>query len=117
MDIEQLRIFCLGKKATTESLPFGPDTLVFKVADKVFALCSINDYQFINLKCDPEKALELREEHPQYITPAYHMNKKHWNSVSIQMPTQTIIQLINHSYDLVVKSLPKHKQLALENEV
>jgi predicted DNA-binding protein (MmcQ/YjbR family) len=117
MDIEGFRNYCLAKKAVTEELPFGPDTLVFKVMGKMFALGALESVPFkISLKCDPERAIALRDEYPDHIEGAYHMNKKHWNSLEIEMlPPQLVIELIEHSYELVVKSLPKKLQQELEN--
>ncbi len=115
MYLETLRTFCLQKAATTESTPFGDDTLVFKVAEKMYALASFNpERNSVNLKCDPEYALELREKHPE-ITPGWHMNKKHWNTVQLGggLPDSLIFALVNHSYDLVVQSLPKSVQKSL----
>jgi len=119
MNIEQFRDFCLQKKGVTESFPFDQDTLVFKVAGKMFALTSLKDWeegiQFINLKCDPEYAIELRTTY-ESIDPGYHMSKKHWNSVRIykgELPYELISQLITHSYELVVKSLTKKQKEAL----
>ena len=109
MNIEYLRDYCLNKKAVTESFPFDETTLVFKVANKMFALSGLNNIPFkVNLKCDPERALELREEY-ECIKPGYHMNKNLWNTVS---PTEGLteklfLELIDHSYDLIVESLPK----------
>ena len=109
MDIEALRELCLAKKGSTEDFPFGEDTLVYKVAGKMFALCSLNENPFqLSLKCDPERAVTLREEFPRQISGAYHMNKKHWNSLlAEQLPADLVKDLVNHSYDLVVKGLPK----------
>ena len=81
MDVERFRLYCLQKPGVTEDLPFGPDTLVFRVIGKIFALCDVREFDGINLKCDHEWAVELRERH-EGITPGYHMNKKHWNTVS-----------------------------------
>jgi predicted DNA-binding protein (MmcQ/YjbR family) len=113
MNIEEFREFCLSKKAVTEHFPFDKDTLVFKVSGKMFALTSLKDWekgeQFLNLKCDPDYAQELRVEY-ESIEPGWHMNKKHWNSVRIckgELPIELIDKLIDHSYDLVVKSLAK----------
>ncbi|QAA82628.1 MmcQ/YjbR family DNA-binding protein [Aequorivita sp. H23M31] len=117
MNIEQFRSYCLSKKGTTESFPFGEDTLVFKVMDKVFALAALDSHPAtVNLKCDPEKAVELREEFDGLIVPGYHMNKKHWNTVEIggNLPPALIWELIDHSYCLVVKGLPKKLQLELD---
>lgn len=110
MYIDEFRDFCLALPGVEESLPFGPDTLVFKVGGKVFALAGLeNNPPWANLKCDPEYAVELREKHPETVTPGYHMNKKHWNSVQIQggIPEKLVRELIQHSYELVLESLPK----------
>lgn len=116
MDIEQFREYCLHFPAVTEELPFGPQNLVYKVKGKMFAICGIDDFEFVNLKCDPEKAIELREQHPQ-ITPGYHMNKAHWNSVLIgEIPQKLAKELITHSYELVKSGLPKKVQLEIELE-
>lgn len=108
MHIEALRDYCLSKKGVTEGLPFGPDTLVFKVGGKMFALAGLEPFDYINLKCDPEKALELRAEF-EGIRPGYHMNKEHWNSVYVDgtVHENLIIELIDLSYALVAESLPK----------
>jgi predicted DNA-binding protein (MmcQ/YjbR family) len=112
MNIEEFRNYCLSKKGVEETLPFGPDTLVFKVMGKMFALTGLDDDEFsVNLKCDPDRALELREEHPE-IRPGYHMNKHHWNTVSFDgdLEEDFLRELIDHSYDLIVSSLPKKKR-------
>lgn len=117
MDIETFRTYCLSKKGVTESFPFGEQTLVFKVMDKMFALSGLDDYPpTANLKCDPERAIELREEYDGLIRPGYHMNKKHWNTVEIEgnLPTHLITDLIDHSYDLVVQGLSKKLQAELK---
>lgn len=108
MNIEDFRDYCLLKAGVTEETPFGPETLVFKVGGKVFALTDIDTFGSINLKCDPERAEELREAH-DYVRPGYHMNKKHWNTVLIGtgIPGGQLRELIDHSYDLVRASLPK----------
>ena len=109
MDLAQFRKYCLGKPRTTESAPFGPDVLVFKVSDKMFALAALDEMPTtVNLKCDPDLALELRDRYEQ-VTPGYHMNKKHWNSVGIEsgIPDAKLRKMIDHSYDLVTKGLPK----------
>ncbi len=114
MNIEILRDYCLSKEAATESFPFDKSTLVFKVLDKMFALTSLEGELRFNLKCDPLRALELREQYYS-VTPGFHMNKKHWNTVIIdgELEQNQIFELIDHSYDLVVKSLPKYKQKEL----
>lgn len=107
MNIETLRNYCLSKKGATEEFPFGENTLVFKVSNKMFALTGLDAELSINLKCDPEKAIELREQYPA-VQPGYHMNKQHWNTVFIDgTVSQTLIfQWIDHSYDLVFNKLP-----------
>ncbi|TGD77193.1 MmcQ/YjbR family DNA-binding protein [Hymenobacter wooponensis] len=111
MNIEDFRDYCLLKAGVTEETPFGPDTLVFKVGGKVFALTDIETFGSINLKCDPERAVELREQH-EYVLPGYHMNKKHWNTVLIGTgaPLGQLRELIDHSYDLVRASLPRKQR-------
>jgi predicted DNA-binding protein (MmcQ/YjbR family) len=113
MDIEQFRNYCISKPGVSEECPFGPDTLVFKVMGKVIALCSLNDFQSINLKCNPEKAIELREEYSGII-PGYHMNKALWNTVYFnQIPVKLLKELIQHSYELILKSITKNKRKEL----
>ncbi len=114
MNIEILRHYCLSKKEVTESFPFDETTLVFKVAEKIFALTSLEGELRINLKCNPIKAIDLREKHYSII-PGYHMNKKHWNTVIVngELDQSQLFELIDHSYDLVIKSLPKYKQKGL----
>jgi predicted DNA-binding protein (MmcQ/YjbR family) len=112
LDLEQIRDYCLNKKLTEEAMPFGDGVLVFKVAGKMFLLVSLDsDPMTINAKCDPEKAIELREEYSS-ITPGYHMNKKMWNTISIDgsIPFTKIYELINHSYLEVVKGMSKKLQ-------
>ncbi len=102
MNIETIREFCISKKGATEGFPFGEDTLVFKAGGKIFALVNLDGELSINLKCDPEFALELRERYSS-VTPGYHMNKKHWNTVIINgsIPDKEIFSWIDHSYQLV----------------
>ncbi len=104
MNIESLRDYCILKQNVTESFPFGEETLVFKVDGKIFALVNLEGDFTINLKCDPALALELRERYSS-VTPGYHMNKKHWNTVFIDgsVPDKEIFSWIDHSYDLVFK--------------
>ena len=108
MNIEEYRNFCLAMPGVTEGFPFGPETMVFKVMDKMFALTNIETYEFVNLKCDPERAVTLREEY-EGISPGWHMNKVHWNSVktSADVENELFKELIRHSYELVASSLPK----------
>ena len=116
MNIEEYRDYCLSKKGVTESFPFDEATLVFKVMNKMFALTGVESFEFVNLKCDPEKAIEFREEY-NGILPGYHMSKKHWNSVylSKDVSDKLIYQLIDDSYDLIVSSLTKKLQRELES--
>ncbi|GEQ84512.1 hypothetical protein ULMS_00200 [Patiriisocius marinistellae] len=116
MHVEDFRAYCLTKKGVTESFPFDENTLVFKVMGKMFALCGLNRLPTqVNLKCDPERAIELREEYDGLIVPGYHMSKIHWNSILIQdnVPQPLIIELIDHSYELVIKTLTKKLQAEL----
>jgi predicted DNA-binding protein (MmcQ/YjbR family) len=117
MDIEAVRTYCLEKQGVTEELPFGPDALVFKVAGKMFALAALETIPFrVSLKCDPEKAIDLREEYPDHIEGAYHMNKRHWNSLQTEsLPPKLVKELIDHSYSLVVSGLSKKLQQELQN--
>ena len=110
------REYCLSKTGVTESFPFDEQTLVFKVMDKMFALTNVDNFVSVNLKCDPEKAVTLREEY-EAVTPGYHMNKKHWNTVEINgtIADDLIISWVDHSYNLVVSGLPKAKKLALQS--
>ena len=114
MNIEEFRDYCLAKSGVTEEMPFGPDTLVFKVGGKVFALTDINTFSSINLKCDPERAIALRDQF-ESIKPGYHMNKKHWNTVVLdsQISNNLLLELIDHSYHLVYSGLKKSEQLKL----
>jgi predicted DNA-binding protein (MmcQ/YjbR family) len=108
MNIEEYRDFCLSLPGATEELPFGPDTLVFKVGGKIFALTSLQTFASFNVKCDPEQAVELRERY-DYVLPGFHMNKKHWNTILVGAGATLTQQRqwITHSYQLVVASLPK----------
>jgi len=112
-DIEFIREYALKKKNVTEEFPFDFVTLVFKVKGKIFILLSLDDNPVeLNLKCDPELALDFRERF-ESVRPGYHMNKKHWNTVVIDgsIPTKEILKMIDHSYDLVVQGLPKGKKV------
>lgn len=103
MDIEQFRDFCLSLAGTTEDFPFDENILVFKVNNKIYALTDITEFEYINVKCNPEKAEELRAEY-EAVKPGFHMNKKHWNSIYIhQLPEALIHEWIKDSYDLVKK--------------
>ncbi|MBS1636400.1 MAG: MmcQ/YjbR family DNA-binding protein [Bacteroidetes bacterium] len=115
MNIEELREYCLSKKGVEESFPFDNETLVFKVKGKIFLLSGIsrNPLQF-NAKCDPDKAIELRETY-SCVMPGYHMNKAHWNTIVCDgsVSKKLILEWVDHSYDLIVKSLPKKLQAEL----
>ena len=114
MTLEELRVYCAGKKGVTYDTPFGPDVLVFRVMGKMFALAPLDLFETVNLKCDPERAVELREQHAG-ITPGYHMNKQHWNTVSTtgDVSEKLLRELVDHSYDLVKASLPKKVREAM----
>lgn len=116
MFLEELRTYCLAKPGVTEHFPFDNRTLVFKVMNKMFALCDVEDFASVNLKCDPERAIDLRERYDA-VKPGYHMNKQHWNTVSINsdVPDNMLFELTDHSYDLIVASLPKKVQNELES--
>lgn len=104
MNIEQLQEYCLRKEDAEETLPFGPDTLVYKVNGKVFLLTGLDNHPLrFNVKCDPDRAIELREEYPDHVLPGFHMNKKHWNTVVADgtIPSKQVREFIDHSYDLV----------------
>jgi len=118
MNLEELREYCLSFKGSTESLPFGDFALVLKVQGKMFALIPLDNPETqITIKCDPERAISLREEY-SVIVPAWHFNKKHWNTVIIDpiISNDFLCELIQHSYDLVVSGLPKKLREELENE-
>jgi predicted DNA-binding protein (MmcQ/YjbR family) len=109
MDIEELREYCLSLPAVTEEFPFGPDVLVFKVGGKMFALTNLENFPTtFNAKCEPERAVELRERHPA-IVPGWHMNKKHWNTVTLDgsLSGDLVRELVDHSYELVVAGLTR----------
>ncbi|MEN8139032.1 MAG: MmcQ/YjbR family DNA-binding protein [Bacteroidota bacterium] len=108
MNIEEVREYCTSKKGCEETFPFDEETLVFKVMGKMFALMPLEKNSTINLKCDPDRSIELREKYDS-ITPGYHMSKKHWNTInySDNFPRKLLTELIDHSYELVVSSLTK----------
>jgi predicted DNA-binding protein (MmcQ/YjbR family) len=116
MNIEEFREYCIAKKGVTEELPFGPDTLVYKVMGKMFALTSLDSETFkVSLKCDPVKAIELRDEF-DYIIGAYHMNKIHWNTVNCERSTTIQLkELTDHSFDLVISGFPKKLKTEFDN--
>ncbi len=109
MHIEAFLDYCLSKPGVEETAPFGPDTLVMKVMGKMFAATGLDEEEFrVNLKCEPQRAMELREQYPQII-PGWHMNKVHWNTVYFEqgLPEELLRELIDHSYDLVVSGLTR----------
>jgi len=110
MNIEEVREYCISKKAVTESFPFDETTLVFKVMNKMFCLLGLDDIR-VSLKNDPEKNIEFRV-HYSAIIPGYHLNKEHWNTINLDgtVPTQLLKEMIDESYQLIVESLPKKKQ-------
>ena len=112
MNIETLREYCLSKNQVTETFPFGEETLVFKVVGKIFLLTGLENPDRFNVKCNPERAVSLREEYEE-VQPGYHMNKTHWNTVHMngRLSDSQLKQMIDHSYDLIVSSLPKKQQL------
>ncbi|MCK5278565.1 MAG: MmcQ/YjbR family DNA-binding protein [Cyclobacteriaceae bacterium] len=116
MNIESFRDFCMAKKGVSEDFPFDEGTLVFKVMGKMFALTDVDLFKSVNLKCDPEWAIELREKYPSII-PGYHMNKKHWNTVEMDdsLPDSFIKELVTHSYERVVEKLPRALKSEFKN--
>ncbi|MBN2524384.1 MAG: MmcQ/YjbR family DNA-binding protein [Bacteroidales bacterium] len=116
MNVESIREYCLSKPEVSESFPFDETTLVFKVFNKMFALINLDEELRVNLKCDPEKVIELRERYPAVI-PGYHMNKRLWNTVIIDgsISNERIMEWIDHSYNEVVKKLPKVKRNRIIN--
>ena len=114
MNIEDYRAYCIAKNGVTEGFPFDQNTLVFKVMGKMFALANVDSFVSINLKCDPEMAIDLRERY-HAVHAGYHMSKKHWNTVTVNddASDELIYQWIDASYNLVVKSLTKKLQADL----
>lgn len=117
MNIEKFRNYCLSLDYVTEDMPFDQSTLVFRVGGKMFALTNIDSFNFVNLKCEPEKAIQLREQF-EGIQPGYHMNKKHWNSVKTDgsISDNLFLELTKNSYDLIFSSLTKKVKNELLND-
>ena len=115
MNIEEFRSFCLSLPGVTEEFPFDEETLVYKVEGRIFAITNLGFFESINLKCDPEKAVELREKYEE-VQPGFHMNKKHWNTVTIEgtVSKKLLIRWIKDSYSLVVEKLPKSVKIQLQ---
>lgn len=111
MNIEHFRKYCLDKKGVTEDFPFGEDTLCFRVLEKIFAITSFSLPFSVNLKCDPEKAVDFRERYEE-VQPGYHMNKKHWNTVTFDgsLPDKLLKEMTDHSYNLIVNGLTKKQK-------
>ena len=117
MDFESFKNYCLSKKGTTASFPFGEDVMVLKVGSKMFSCFNINEKPLkVNLKCDPGIAMDLRDRYAA-VTPGYHMNKLHWNTVEFDgsIPDEEIKKMIDDSYDLVFKGLKKSERESIEN--
>ncbi len=117
MTPQELRALCLSFNAVVEEFPFRPEISVFKVGGKLFALTSLDAKPLtVNLKCDPEDAIRLRGEYPALIAPGYHMNKRHWNTVTVDggLPERLVRELVEDSYDLVVAGLPRAERLRLD---
>jgi predicted DNA-binding protein (MmcQ/YjbR family) len=116
LNLEELREYCLQKQGVTEGLPFGEDTLVFKVDGKIFLLTSISAGDKFNVKCDPELAVELRERYPE-VQPGYHMNKKLWNTIYMDgtLTQKQLLDMIDHSYEQVFQGLPRKTQDEINN--
>ncbi|MFF7854163.1 MmcQ/YjbR family DNA-binding protein [Streptomyces sp. NPDC007904] len=113
----ELRALCLSFNAAVEDFPFNPETSVFKVLGKLFALTNLDARPLrVNLKCDPDDAIRLRTAHPDLIVPGYHMNKRHWNTVTADgtLPDRLVRELVEDSYDLVVAGLPRTERLKLD---
>jgi len=111
VNIEEMRDYCLLKRGATEGFPFGIETLVFKVGGKIFLIAGLDDGDRFNVKCDPELAIDLRERYTE-VQPGYHMNKKMWNTVSMNesLSRKQLCEMIDHSYELIYNSLPKKIQ-------
>ncbi|MGW1722812.1 MmcQ/YjbR family DNA-binding protein [Streptomyces sp. NPDC002306] len=117
MTPKELRALCLSFEAAVEDFPFNPETSVFKVAGKLFALSALDARPLtVNLKCDPDDAVRLRGLHPGLVVPGYHMNKRHWNTVTAggELPDRLVRELVEDSYDLVVAGLPRAERLRLD---
>lgn len=112
MNLEELREYCLSLPHVTEDMPFDDDILVFRICNRIFVLTSLETKPFrISLKCNPERAVELREQYPDKIVPGYHLNKKHWNTVFLEdLPPVLIDEMIQHSYDQVLAKVPKKER-------
>ena len=112
MNLEELREYCLSLPHVTEDMPFGENILVFRICNRIFVLTSLESVPLrVSLKCDPERAIELREQYPDKIIGGYHLNKKHWNTVLLEgLPPALIKEMIQHSYDQVLVKVPKKER-------
>lgn len=119
MELDEMRDHLLAMPGSLESTPFGEDVLVYRIGGKMFALMGLDRLPHqVNLKCDPERAIELREQHPEGVLPGYHMSKVHWNSVVLaEVPQSLLLQLCEHSWDLVVAGLTKKARAELATEL
>ena len=115
MNIETFRDFCLTLPHTTEDMPFGEDFLVFRICNRIFALTNLEHIPVsVSLKCDPERAIELREQYPDKIVAGYHLNKKHWNTILLEsLPEVLIKEMVQHSYEQVLAKVPKKEREVL----
>ena len=118
MNLEELREYCLSLPHVTEDMPFGEDILVFRICNRIFVLTSLESVPLrVSLKCDPERAIELREQYPDKIIAGYHLNKKHWNTVLLEgLPPALIKEMIQHSYDQVLAKVPKKEREMLTDK-
>ena len=118
MNLEELRDYCLSLPHVTEDMPFGEDILVFRICNRIFVLTSLESVPLrVSLKCDPERAIELREQYPNKIIAGYHLNKKHWNTVLLEgLPPALIKEMIQHSYDQVLAKVPKKEREILNHK-
>ena len=118
MNLEELRDYCLSLPHVTEDMPFGEDILVFRICNRIFVLTSLVSVPLrVSLKCDPERAIELREEFPNKIVAGYHLNKKHWNTVLLEgLPPALIKEMIQHSYNQVLAKVPKKERELLTHK-
>ena len=119
MNLEELRDYCLSLPHVTEDMPFDEDILVFRICNRIFVLTSLDSVPLrVSLKCDPERAIELREQYPDKIVPGYHLNKKHWNTVLLEgLPLTLIDEMIIDSYMLVVEKIPKKERESLDLDI
>ena len=119
MNLEELRDYCLSLPHVTEDMPFDEDILVFRICNRIFVLTSLDSVPLrVSLKCDPERAIELREQYPDKIVPGYHLNKKHLNTVLLEgLPLTLIDEMIIDSYMLVVEKIPKKERESLDLDI